>query len=585
MQSRLLAAALITLPMCAQPNGAVLFEKNCKVCHQAGSAMRAPLMDALNGMTPEAIRTALESGSMKAQGATLSAVERQTLASFLGKGSKVEATDAACAVDQTRTAITIGWNGWGVDYDNSRMQPAAMAGLDAASVPRLKLKWAFGIPGANTVNSQPAIVGGRMYFGSQDGTVYALNARTGCTYWTFKAAASVRSAMTVSAEGTLYFGDLKANAYALNSQTGKQLWRVQLDDHPVARITAAPKLWNNKLYVPISSVEEVSGGNPKYECCTFRGSVAAVDAATGKLIWKSYTIPDPPQATTKSSVGVQLHGPSGAAVWLSPTIDVSRKVLYIGTGNGYSDPATKYTEAVIAYDLETGSMKWSQQLTPGDGWNFACSAQGGGPNCPKDRGPDVDIGASPILRKNIILVGQKSGVVYGLDAESQGKLLWQTRIGKGGSLGGIQWGMASDDKTVYIALSDRRLGRWQEEGGLFALDIATGAKRWNTPAPKPECLSHPNCSAAQMAPVTLIPGVVLNGSMDGHMRAYAAGDGKIIWDFDTLRDFETINGVKARGGSISGSGAVVVGGIMYINSGYGALSGIPGNVVLAFAAE
>jgi polyvinyl alcohol dehydrogenase (cytochrome) len=183
------------------------------------------------------------------------------------------------------------------------------------------------------------------------------------------------------------------------------------------------------------------------------------------------------------------------------------------------------------------------------------------------------------------LVGQKSGVVYALDPANGGKLLWQTRIGRGGALGGIQWGMASDGKVVYAALSDRKPGHWEEEGGLFALDIANGKKLWATPAPKPGCLERPSCSAAQMAPVTLIAGIAFSGSLDGHMRAYDTRDGKIVWDFDTLREFETVNHVKARGGSISASGVVVVDGIVYVNSGYGAFSGIPGNVMLAFSAE
>ena len=301
-------------------------------------------------------------------------------------------------------------------------------------------------------------------------------------------------------------------------------------------------------------------------------------------IWKSYAVPDSPQPTIRNKSGTQLHGPSGAAIWLSPTIDASRRSIYVGTGNGYSDPATKFTDAVIAFDLDSGAMKWSRQLTPGDGWNFACSVSGGA-NCPESQGPDHDIGASPILRKDVLVVGQKSGVVYGLDPNSNGKILWQTRVGKGGTLGGIQWGMAADDKTAYVALSDRKPGKWEEEGGLFALDIPTGTKLWNTRAPKPACFGKPNCSAAQMAPVTLIPGVVFSGSMDGHLRAYSANDGKIVWDFDTLREFETVNGVKAKGGSLSASGVVVVNGMAYVNSGYGALAGMPGNVLLAFAAE
>ena len=590
MNVKILWVALIAASTAvAQQDGLQLFQKHCAACHQTGSATRAPLPDAMKSMTPEAVLAALESGSMKPQAAGLSAAERQALAKYIGLGARnVEQGAGMCAPDTQATSDSSYWNGWGVDFENSRLQPTRMAGIDESNVPKLKLKWAFGFPGANSALAQPVIVGGKMFFGSDTGTIYSVNAKTGCIYWTFKASATVRTAISIGAvtsgHYTLFFGDLKANVYAIDFQTGKQVWRVKVDDHPLARITGAPKLWNQRLYVPVSSVEEVSAGNARYECCTFRGSLVALEGATGKQIWKSYSIPDAAAPTSKNKSGTQRHGPSGGAIWLSPTIDVSRRLIYVGTGNGYSDPATKFTDAVIAFDLDSGVNKWSQQLTPGDGWNFGCSSAAGA-NCPEDHGPDVDIGASPISRKGVLVVGQKSGVVYGLDPNNNGKLLWQTRIGKGGALGGIQWGMAADDKTVFVALSDRKPGKWEEEGGLFALDILTGKKLWNTPAPKPACLGKPNCGAAQMAPVTLIPGVAFSGSMDGHLRAYSAKDGKIIWDFDTLREFETVNGVKAKGGSLSATGVIVVNGMAYVNSGYGALAGMPGNVLLAFAVE
>jgi len=585
----IVAATVLILPAFAQQDPAALFQKNCQVCHQPGSTTRAPLLETIRTMSPDAILASLESGSMRAQGASLTPTGRRTISQFLGKAENLTAKiSGMCQATAPANTGVSTWNGWGVDDSNTRYQPAAMARLSAAQVPNLKLKWAFGFPGANSAFGQPTIIGGKLYLGSQDGTVYALDPKSGCTHWTYKASASVRTAIVTGPNGELYFGDTRGNVYALDSKSGRQLWRMRVDDHPMARVIGGFKLSANRLYVPVSSGEEVAGGNAKYECCTFRGSLASLDATTGKLIWKSYAIPDSPKPTRKNATGTQLFGPAGAAVWVSPTIDHARKIVYIGTGNGYSDPANKYTDAVIAFDLETGARKWSQQLTPGDGWNFSCGATIG-PNCPQDHGPDVDIGASPILTKangkDVLLVGQKSGVVYALDPAAEGRQLWQTRIGKGGALGGIQWGMATDGKTVFVALSDRKLGQWQQEGGVFALDVATGKQVWNTPAPKPGCLGKPNCSAAQMAAVTLIAGVAFSGSLDGHLRAYATADGKIIWDVDTLRDFETVNGVKARGGSISATGLVVVDGMAFINSGYGAFSGIPGNVLLAFGAE
>jgi polyvinyl alcohol dehydrogenase (cytochrome) len=253
----------------------------------------------------------------------------------------------------------------------------------------------------------------------------------------------------------------------------------------------------------------------------------------------------------------------------------------VATGNAYSEPHTGYTDAILAFDMETGAMRWSQQMTPGDGWNFSC-INPNKVNCPEKSGPDLDFGSSPILR-GLIVAGQKSGMVHALDPDAGGKLVWQVRIGKGSALGGIEWGMAADDRNVYVALSDQDSRNPASGGGLFALNLKTGEKVWTAPAPKPACLGKPGCTAAQMAPVTAIPGVVFSGSMDGHLRAYAAADGKLLWDFDTLRDFDTVNGVKAKGGSLNGSGPTIFGGMLFVNSGYGALGGMPGNVLLAFA--
>ena len=431
-----------------------------------------------------------------------------------------------------------------------------------------------------------------MYFGSDNGTVYAVLARTGCILWTYKAPTTVRSAITIGKFGThryaAYFGDSNSNVYAVDADRGELLWRAKVEDHPFARITGAPKLYDGRLFVPVSSVEEVPAGSLKYPCCTFRGSVVTLDAITGKQIWKTYSIPDPPKAARKSAEGTQLLGPAGAAIWSSPTIDVRRKAIYVATGNSYTSPADPHTDAILALDMETGGMRWSRQMTGKDGWNFSCI----NPNkasCPEEPGGDLDFGASPILRaaggRDLLVVAQKSGVVHALDPERQGEIVWQVRIGKGGMLGGVEWGPAADEQNVYAALSDYTRAKPESGGGLFALKLATGERVWDVPAPKPACLGKPGCSAAQMAPVTVIPGLVFSGSMDGHLRAHRASDGALVWDFDTLRDFETVNGVKAHGGSLNATGPTVAGGMLFVNSGYGALGGMAGNVLLAFAAE
>jgi polyvinyl alcohol dehydrogenase (cytochrome) len=577
----------------AQPDGKALFDKNCAICHQPGAENRPPLPAALKRLPNQAIVVALESGSMKTQGAALTGAERQAIADFLvaRTAASVEpARSNACDAAAPALSNLNGWNGWGVDLVNSRMQPVKEGGLRAEDIPKLKVKWAFGFPNAGSVYGQPTVVGERLFFGSGNGTVYSLDARTGCAYWTFKAAAQVRSAVTVALFGkgqyAAYFGDGQATVYAVNAQSGELLWKTKIEEHKMAGITGGPKVYGGKVYVGVrSGGEEMMAANPKYECCTFRGSLAALDAASGQVVWKTYSIPDPPSTTKKNSAGTDLHGPSGAAIWSSPTIDVKRKAVYVGTGNNYSEPGTRTSDAVLAFDLETGSMRWSKQMNP-DVWNFSCS-QPGKASCPETPDRDTDIGASPILRtlpsgKDVLLVGQKSGFAYGIDPDRRGEILWMKQLGKGGALGGVMWGLAADDDQVYVPLSDIFPG---PAGGLFALKIATGEKAWYTPPAELSCKGKAGCNAAQMAPATLIPGMVFSGSLDGHLRGYSTKDGSVVWDLDTLRDFETVNGVKAHGGSLNATGPTIAGGMMFVNSGYSQLTGMAGNVLLALTVD
>ena len=584
-----MAALLAVAQNSSVPDGKALWEKNCAVCHRPGAENRTPLPEALSQLSQQAIVAALETGAMKQQGAPLTPAERASIARFLSKevGTQSNAGTNRCSSSQPLTNLD-GWNGWGADLVNSRFQPAKEAGITSADVPNLKLAWAFGFPDVLTVFGQPTISGGRLFFGSADGTVYSLDARTGCVYWTFKAATTVRSPITIGPLGkssyAAYFGDGQANAYALDAQTGELIWKVKVEPHKLAGVTGGPRLYDGRLYVPVrSGSEEMLAANPKYECCTFRGSLVALDAATGRQIWKTFTIPDPPTAIRKNKAGGDLYGPSGAAIWSSPTIDTKRKAIYVGTGNNYSEPVTRYSDAVLAFDLETGSLRWSKQLSP-DVWNYSCSM----PNkvsCPEKPDGDTDVGTPPILRTlpnghDIIVVGQKSGIVHALDPDKKGDIIWQTRIGKGSALGGVLWGLAADRNVVYAPLSDVLTPGGG--GGLFALKVATGERTWYAPPADPACKDKKGCSPAQMAPVTLISGAVFSGSMDGHLRAYSTDDGKVIWDFDTLREFDTVNGVKAHGGSMNATGPTIAGGMLFVNSGYAQLTGMPGNVLLAF---
>jgi polyvinyl alcohol dehydrogenase (cytochrome) len=485
------------------------------------------------------------------------------------------------------------WNGWGRDPENSRYQPRP--GIKAEDVPRLKVKWAFAHPGT-MATGQPTIIGDRIYLTTEVGIIYCLNARTGCTYWTANAGAAVRAAISFGplpagskAKFAIYFGDEKANVQALDATTGTLLWKTKIEDHLLARITGSPILYRDRIYVPVSSFEETAGRDSRYECCTFRGSIVALDACTGKVIWKSHTVREAPKPFKKNSMGTQMHGPAGGAIWSAPTVDARRGVIYGATGNSYTDVATGHTDSIMAFDLATGELKWTNQVTPKDNFLVGCRQAGVG-NCPEEAGPDHDFGSSVIIRtlpngKQILLAGQKSGVMYALDPDDNGKKLWEVKLGNGGALGGIEWGFAADQEKVYVPMAD--VSGAARKPGITALKIATGEKLWHVPAPKVACSwGTTRCNNAQSQAATLIPGVVFSGTADGHLRAYSTKDGAIIWDFDTAATvYNAVNGMKAKGGTLDGGGPVVVGGVLYVNSGYARLVGHPGNLLLAFTVD
>lgn len=503
----------------------------------------------------------------------------------------------------TRALAADGWNGWGATLSNSRFQSTAAAGLTADSVGHLKLRWAFGFPGASMAFSQPAVAHGVVFVGSDSGAVYALDAQSGRIRWSFRAHAAVRTGFVIDG-GLLYFGDQHGAVYALDASSGSLRWQAQADLHPAAMITGTPQLWQGRLFVPVASFEENYAPDPHYPCCTFRGSIVAYQASSGRLIWKTYTVSDSPRRTSRNRVGTQLWGPSGSAVWSAPTLDPRRGVLYVGTGNNYSDPATGSSDAVLAMSMTTGRLLWTRQLTPADAYNGACEnfLDPTLANCPPRRGSDFDFGSSPILveapgRRQILIAPQKSGVIYGLDPLNAGRIIWQTRLGRGGSLGGIEWGAATDGEDVYVGLSDCDWKTFErlvdgkpssyvdldpgKGGGLFALRVGDGTRLWEA-LPPAACAGRVHCSPAQLAAVTAVPGVVFSGSLDGHLRAYSSRSGRVLWDYDTEREFSTVNRVRAHGGSLNGPGVTAAGSMVFVNSGYGRFGEAPGNVLLAF---
>lgn len=571
--------------------GAEVYRTHCARCHDDPQDARIPPRVRLTmSRSPDYVLRVLNVGVMREQASLLAADEKKAVAAYLigrlpGVGPDVDVGANRCRrAPPPLTLRASAWNGWGgTGTHNARYQPDP--GLKRADVPRLGLKWAFAFPGGTS--SQPTIVGARLFVPSLSGVVYSLDSGSGCTYWAADLGVPVRTAISIgqlpSGSFAAYLGDMKGGVHALDAETGSELWRTVVDDSPAARLTGAPVLFEGRLYQPVSSFEESYAADPRYVCCSFRGSLVALDASTGRMLWKTHTIDETPMPLGDG----HRMGPAGAAIWSAPTIDVGRRLIYAGTGNAYTERAVPGSDAVIAFDLDTGAKRWVKQLHAEDAYVAGCAPQ---PhvNCPKGAlGGDFDIGSSPLLvrtkgGKELLIVTSKSGEVFGLDPGRQGAIVWQTRVGRGGLMGGIEWGGASDGKRLYVAVSDHIVARPPPMPGVSALSLADGSSIWHSPAPAPLCAwNDAPCSNAQLSAPAVIPGVVFAGSFDGHLRAYSAADGKVLWDFDTGASFDAVNGGKATGGSIDQGGQTIAGGMLFVSS--GARLGHPGNSLLAFA--
>ena len=601
---RLLAVVCLAaswLPAHAEGDpGRAVYEKHCMQCHE-GNVPRAPHNILFRMSQPEDILLALNEGVMKQQAAALTKEQRVQVASYLTGSDDTAVLDRSMPMcdaplsvpDSGATSLAA----WGFDNRNHRFVDGETAGIDRDNVAGLQLKWAFDFPGATRTRSQPTIYGDVIYVGSQHGIIYAIDLDTGCVHWSFEADAEVRSAISIAAPAedkplTLYFGDVAGNIYSIGGMDGALRWRTHLNDHPNATITGSPRLYDGRLFVPMSSREWATAADPNYACCTFRGGIAAFDTADGKLLWKSYSIPEEPVDTGKRNpLDVPIVGPSGAPIWNSPTVDERRGLLYVGTGESYTSPAHGNSDAVLAFEIDTGKLVWSKQLTAHDAWNMSCFI-GSSYNCPEENGPDMDIGAPPVLisldsGKDILVVGQKNGFVYGMDPDAKGAIIWERKVGLGGYAGGIHWGLATDGTTVYAPNADTDfIGRYDAERfpGVFALDAATGKQLWYTRAEE-DCREEekPACDAGVSAAATAVPGLVFAGGFDGQLRAYDSASGKVLWTYQTNRKFTSLAGREASGGSIESDGPVVYRGNVLVNSGYLFGSRVPGNVLLNFA--
>jgi polyvinyl alcohol dehydrogenase (cytochrome) len=620
--------------------GSTIFGNYCESCHGNPKVDSAPAPAILKQMAPERIYAALTTGNMATNAKDLTDQQKRDIAEWVGGRKLNSATgDAAsmpnrCASNPPLKDLTSlpAWNGWS-DINNTRSQTAKNAGLSVASVERLHLKWAFGIPAAASVYGQPTVVDGRVFFSSDTGWVYGLDASTGCVHWAFQAQTGVRSAIQIAKAGTTnkyaaYFGDIHGNVYAVDASNGELLWKHAVDPHPLSRITGGVRIYNGRVYVPVASLEEPESSSYNYKCCTFRGMVAALSAETGKQIWKTYTI-DEPATERKTPDGKTFLGPSGAGVWSPIAIDPKRNAVYVTTGNTFSAPDVGRSDAVMAMDIDTGKILWVQQDEANDVWHTGCQsgrppagfppknpvivpgvadgnapARGGAfPNgagrggagggrgggggrgraqmpdtyyCPTEvENPDWDFSAGVILvnlpsGKRLLLAGQKSGVVWAHDPDAKGALVWRSDV----SRGQIVFGGAADEQNAYYVFRG---------GGVAALGLNDGVEKWFRALPPQESMStHTGLTAG----VTVIPGVVFTAGLDGMVRAFYAYSGQPIWEYDSTQEVTTVNGVKAKGGSIGSAGVTVAGGMVFVPSGYtGFQNGQPGNVLLALAPQ
>jgi polyvinyl alcohol dehydrogenase (cytochrome) len=489
---------------------------------------------------------------------------------------------------------------WGYDVRGSRSNRAERT-ITPVSVKRLRLKWAFAVPTATGQQSQPAVVGGRLYFGGTNGVFYALNATTGRLLWSYDTKPLVHPGVKGNplrdgpavAGGIVYFGDKKGDLFALDARTGALRWMTKLDSHPAAAITGAPVVDHGRVIVGVSSIEELFAAAPSYSCCTFRGSLVALGAQTGAVLWRHYTLPDPPAQTGFTTAGVPAYGPSGVAVWTAPAIDERTGTVFVGTGNNYTGTSA-VEDSILAVDEATGRQKWLTQLNNADSWNFSCIPNPHFFNCPTP-GSDFDFGSSPnvfsIAGRTVVGEGQKSGMYHVLDANT-GRVVWRTLVNnasglpQAGGLEGIEWGTSVDRSQVYVATNVAK------PGTLFALAAKNGKIAWRTPVPLLTCahrrLPTGACLPALPAAVSSTPGLVWEGGQDGVLRAYSSATGKVLWSYDTVHTYRrTTDGVPGFGGSIDGGGTVVANGMVYSNSGYTHFgivgSEMTGNVVLGFA--
>jgi polyvinyl alcohol dehydrogenase (cytochrome) len=583
--------------------GETVYNEACAACHANPEVTKSPPIDTLKRMGPRAVSHALTHGKMKVQAAALTEQQVDDVVAYLSATADIDngwIANHTCPVERidVDTGTPTIWT-QGFDLQNHRQLSAEQAGLTTSDLGKLELAWSLGFPQTANMRSQPAIVGNTMYYPIVDsGQLFAMDigGDSPCVKWVYQHDIPLRTTIGYHtlADGTpaLVFADNAAHVLLMNAITAEVIWDVSVKVTSVSNVTAMPVLYGDRVFVPISSGELNMGATPDYECCTSHGAVVALNVNDGSRAWVYHTMEDA-RPTAISRVGTQQWGPSGAPIWTAPAIDEKRGLIYVGTGENTSHPATDTSDAIIALRMSDGSVAWQFQATPNDIFLTGCMNDPTGPNCPPDYSinKDWDFGAALMLAQRsdgseLVLGGQKNGVVWALNPDN-GELVWDTKVGPGGAMGGIHWAMAFDGTRVF-APNNLSTGPTADGAapGLHALDVNNGNILWSylhqATCTEERKLQLRNCENTGMSAATLlVDGAVIQGSNDGYVKIFDAQRGEPLFSFDTARPFDTLNGVEAKGGAIDNFSIWAANGMLFVQSGYG-LMGVPGNVLLAF---
>jgi polyvinyl alcohol dehydrogenase (cytochrome) len=593
--------------------GKAVYDRACAICHDHPGITRAPAFEALKGMRYGTLHFELTEGKMQAQAAGLTVAERASLMDYLVGRNVTDdrwVEKMMCGADRGAMNLSVVPTvaGFGFDRENQRRLTRRQAGLRTNDFKDMELAWALAFPNATTMRAQAAIVGSIVFLPVSDyGQLYAIDVsrEKPCFRWVFRNDIPLRTGAAFgvlpgSGRKVLIFGDVAPLVHMIDAMTGQEIWHQSVRLTSLSNGTGTPFLYQDRVYVPLSASEINFGADPNHECCKTHGAVFALDALTGRIIWAAHTMRDAKPLHDRGD-GKMLWGPSGAPIWASPALDTKRGLLYVGTGEATSEPAEPTTDAILAIELATGAIRWHFQGTKDDIFLTGCLSNRAGLNCPKyGVFLDADFGASVVLvhrpsGHDILFAGQKSSTLYALDPDT-GKLIWSRNFGPGSIAGGIHWGLAYDGTRVFTPVSvlpgrDGKPGPGQI-AALHAVNVDTGKVEWSFIAQADCGGDRPtrvrNCAGGigLSGAAAVVDGAVVAGSLDGFLRAFDAKTGELLFQYDTTRDFDTVNGVPGKGGAIDNASIVAANGYVFVNSGYGLMAGqTPGNAFLAFHAK